>query len=180
VAYGILLLRLVLGLTVAGHGAQKLLGWFGGPGPQGVGGFMASLRFRTPFLTGLLLGTSELAGGALLATGLLVPFAALLVTVVMANAIVLVHRRNGFWNSDNGLEFPLLVWAGAVALAAVGGGRFSLDAAFGWADTLSGVWWGVGVAAVGALCSLLTLTLWRRRPGAPAVPEVEPQVRRAA
>jgi putative oxidoreductase len=183
VAYGILFLRLILGLTMAGHGAQKLFGWFGGPGPRGVGGFMSSLRFRTPFVTGLLLGASEFAGGTLLAAGLFVPFAALFVAVVMLNAIALVHWRNGFWNGNNGSEFPLLVWAGAVSLAAIGGGRLSLDALFGWADNLSGVWWGVGVAVVGALISLLTLTLWRR-PETPAtvVPEVEPQprARRAA
>jgi putative oxidoreductase len=182
-AYGILFLRLVLGLTMAGHGAQKLFGWFGGPGPRGVGGFMSSLRFRTPFAVGLALGLSEIGGGLLLAAGLVVPFAALLVAVVMLNAIVLVHWPNGFWNGANGFEFPLLVWAGAVSLAATGGGRLSLDAAFGWADNLSGVWWGVGVAFVGAVVSLLTLTLWRR-PETPAavVPgsETQPQARRAA
>jgi putative oxidoreductase len=169
-AYGILFLRLILGLTMAGHGAQKLFGWFNGPGPQGVGGFMGSLRFRTPFFIGLVLGTSEFAGGTLLAAGLFTPFAALLVTVVMLSAIALVHWTNGFWNGNNGLEFPLLVWAGAVSLAATGGARFSLDAAFGWADNLSGVWWGVGVAIVGALISLLTLTVWRR-PDVPAALE---------
>ena len=180
-AYGILFLRLVLGLTMAAHGTQKLFGWFGGPGPSGVRGLMASLGFRTPFAVGLLLGTSELAGGTLLAAGLLTPFAGLLLAVVMLNAISLVHLRNGFWNGDNGIEFPLLVWAGAVSLAATGGARFSLDRAFGWADNLSGVWWGVGVAVVGAVVSLLTLTLWRR-PEAPAAasPEAETKLPRAA
>ncbi len=179
-AYGILLLRLVLGLTMAAHGAQKLFGWFGGPGPRGVGDFVSSLRFRTPFVTGLALGTAELAGGTLLAAGLVVPFAALLVAVVMLNAIALAHWRNGFWNGNGGLEFPLLVWAGDVSLAATGGARFSLDAALGWADNLSGVWWGVGVAVVGALVSLLTLTLWRRPETPAALPEVKTQASRAA
>ena len=92
--------------------------------------------------------------------------------VVMLSAISLVHWPNGFWNSNNGLEFPLLVWASAVSLAATGGARFSLDAAFGWADNLSGLWWGVGVAVVGALISRLTLTVWRR-PEVPAVAEAQ-------
>src|SRR5579883_1649077 len=98
VAYGILFLRLVLGLTMAGHGSQKLFGFFGGPGPRGVGSFMSSLRFRTPFATGLVLGLSELGGGLLVAVGLVTPFAALALAVVMLNAIVLAHWRNGFWN----------------------------------------------------------------------------------
>ncbi|MDX6514612.1 MAG: putative oxidoreductase, partial [Gaiellaceae bacterium] len=48
-ASGVLLLRLVLGATMAGHGAQKLFGVFGGPGPQGAAGFFGALRFRSPF-----------------------------------------------------------------------------------------------------------------------------------
>src|SRR5438094_944030 len=157
-SYGIFLLRLVLGLTMAGHGAQKLFGSFGGPGLRGVAGFFASLRFRAPFLMAILAGCSEFFGGAFLAGGLFTPFAALAIAVVMLNAIGSVHIRNGFWNSAGGFEFNLLIWASAVAFACTGGARFSLDALFGWADNLGGLWWGVGIAAVSAAISLVTLS----------------------
>ena len=68
--YGLLLLRLVVGLLFAGHGAQKLFGWFGGGGPQGTAAFFASLGYRAPAAMALVAGLSELGGGLLLATGL--------------------------------------------------------------------------------------------------------------
>ena len=75
----------------------------------------------------------------------------------------------------HGHEFNLLITASAVALAATGGARFSLDEAFGWADNSSGLWWGVGVAAGSALISFVTLTLGRH-PSAPVVEETpEPE-----
>jgi putative oxidoreductase len=169
--YGILLLRLVLGLTMAAHGAQKLFGVFGGPGLRSVAGFFENLRFRAPLLMAVLAGFAEFGGGLLLAAGLFTPFAALAIAVVMLNAIGTVHFRNGFWNSNGGFEFNLLIFASAVALAATGGARFSLDAWLGWADNLSGLWWGVGVAVAGALISLVTLSLGRR--AAPAIVAVE-------
>src|SRR4051812_6704388 len=144
-SYGILLLRVVLGLTMAGHGAQKLFGWFEGPGLRGVEGFFGSLRFRTPIVMGVAAACSEVFGGILLAAGLLTPFAAFAIAVVMLTAIATVHFRNGFWNGGGGFEFNLLIWAAAVALAFTGGARFSLDRALGWADNLSGLWWGLGV-----------------------------------
>ena len=67
--YGLLLLRLVVGLLFAGHGAQKLFGWFGGGGPQGTAAFFSSLGYRAPALMALVAGLSELGGGLLLATG---------------------------------------------------------------------------------------------------------------
>jgi putative oxidoreductase len=173
--YGILLLRLVLGLTMAGHGAQKLFGWFGGHGPRGTAGFFGGLGFRAPLVMALMAGLAEFGGGLLLAAGLFTPFAALAVAVVMLNAIGTVHVRNGFWNSNGGIEFPLLVWASSVALAATGGLRFSLDAWLGWADNLGGLWWAVGVAVVGALVSLVTVGLGRRAP-VPVSETVEEEV----
>ncbi|HEY2218033.1 MAG TPA: DoxX family protein [Gaiellaceae bacterium] len=162
-AFGILLLRVVLGLTMAAHGAQKLFGWWNGPGLKGVHGWLASMRFRGGWLPVILLVAAELGGGGLLALGLFVPFAALGIVVVMAVAIALVHWQKGFFNGAGGYEFNLLIAAAAVALAATGGGRFSLDRALGWADNLSGVWWGVGVLAAGVLLALFTITVGRRR-----------------
>jgi putative oxidoreductase len=173
-SYGILLLRVVLGLTMAGHGAQKLFGSFSGPGLRGVEGFMGALRFRTPFLMAILAGASEFFGGLLLAGGLFTPFAALAIAVVMLNAIGTVHISKGFWNSAGGYEFNLLIWASAVALAFTGGARFSLDALLGWADNLGGLWWGVGVALASAVISSLTLGLMRHAETPAPAQEDEP------
>jgi putative oxidoreductase len=98
----------------------------------------------------------------LIAAGLLTPLAALAIAVVMLNAIGTVHWRNGFFNSAGGYEFNLLVLTAAVAITATGAARFSLDNLIGWADNISGLWWGIGVIAVSALVSAVTLTLGRR------------------
>ena len=162
-SYGILFLRVVLGLIMAGHGAQKLFGWWGGPGLQGVNGWLTSMRFRGGWLPVLMLVTGEFAGGLLLVFGLGTPFAAAAVVGVMVVAIATTHWRNGFWNGAGGYEFNLLILTAAAALAATGPGRFSLDRAFGWADDLSGLWWGVGALGAGALSALVILTVGRRR-----------------
>lgn len=161
-SYGILLLRLVLGLSVAAHGAQKLFGWFGGHGPRGTAGSFGSLRYRVPLLMAVAAGLAEFAGGVLLAGGLLTPFACLAIAVVMLNAIGTVHWQHGFWNTRGGYEHNLLILAAVVALAATGAARFSLDGLIGWEDDLSGLWWGVGVLVASALVSAATLTLGRR------------------
>jgi putative oxidoreductase len=168
VSYGILLLRVVLGLTLAAHGAQKLFGSFGGPGLKGLAGYFGTMRFRAAFLMAVLAGSAEFFGGTFLAAGLLTPLAALAIAVVMINAIAAVHVKNGFFNGGGGYEFNLLIWASAVALAFAGGGRFSLDRLLGWDDDLSGLWWGLGVAAGSVAISLLTLG---SRRAAPAVVE---------
>ena len=74
-SYGILLLRLVVGVAFVGHGTQKLFGWFGGYGPKGTGGFFASQGYRAPVLMAVAAGLSEAAGGALLALGFATPLA---------------------------------------------------------------------------------------------------------
>jgi putative oxidoreductase len=155
-------LRVVLGSIVAAHGAQKLFGWFGGGGPRGTAAGFAQLRFREPLLMALAAGVAELGGGLLIAAGLLTPLAALAIAVVMLNAIGSVHWRNGFFNSAGGYEFNLLVLAGAAAIAATGAARFSFDNLIGWADTVSGLWWGIGVIGLSALVSAITLTLGRQ------------------
>src|SRR4051812_13843133 len=131
-ASGLLLLRVVVGLTMFSHGSQKLFGWFGGHGPQGTAGFFGSLGFRRPLAMAVMAGLSE-ATGLLLVLGFLTPAAALAVASVMVVAIGSVHARNGFFASDGGYEYPLLIWATAVALATIGPGRFSIDHALGWA-----------------------------------------------
>jgi putative oxidoreductase len=161
-AFGILVLRVVLGSTMAAHGAQKLFGWWNGPGLKGIHGWLGSMRFRGGWVPVILLVAAELGGGGLLVLGLFVPFAALAIVAAMTVAVALVHRQKGFFNGGGGYEFNLLIAASSVALAALGGGRFSLDRALGWADNLSGTWWGVGVLVAGVLAGLFMITAGRR------------------
>jgi putative oxidoreductase len=96
VSYGLLLLRLFVGLAFVGHGTQKLFGWFGGYGPQGTGGFFASQGYRAGVLMAIAAGVCEAGGGALLALGFLTPLACALIAVVMINAIGAVTFKRGF------------------------------------------------------------------------------------
>jgi putative oxidoreductase len=162
-SYGLLLLRIVLGLTMSAHGAQKLFGWFGGHGIQATGGFFGNFGFRTPVLMAFAAGLAEFGGGLSLATGFLTPLGALAITIVMLNAIGLVHWPKGFFNSNGGYEFNLLIASAAVAIAATGPGRFAIDRAIGWDDNITGLWWGVGVLVAAGLVTLVTLTAGRRR-----------------
>src|SRR5438034_6837554 len=89
---GILLLRLVVGLLMFGHGSQKLFGWFGGYGFNGTRAFMAGqLRLRPATFWTAMAGLSEAGGGLLLALGLLNPIGSLGVIAAMLMAIALVH-----------------------------------------------------------------------------------------
>jgi putative oxidoreductase len=171
--FGMILLRVVAGLALAAHGSQKLFGWFGGSGPVGTRKFFAGLGFRTPIAMAFIAGLSELGGGLLFAFGLLTPFAALALTVVMLNAIGTVHWKKGFFNSAGGFEYNLLIIASAVAVTATGPGRFSLDHAFGWAGRISGPSWALAIAMLAPTIALVTLTLGRGSQPAAAAPSVK-------
>jgi putative oxidoreductase len=157
---GLLLLRLVVGAAFVGHGTQKLFGWFGGHGPQGTGGFFSSVGYRAGVAMAVAAGVAETSGGTLLALGFLTPLAGALLAVVMINAIVAVTFKRAFMF---GSELEIAYLTVAVALAATGAGRFSIDNALGWWGTFSGFWWGVGAFGVAALVSLFTLTVGRTR-----------------
>lgn len=127
-ASGLLLIRLVVGLLLVGHGAQKLFGWFGGYGPKGTGGWMESIGIKPGVFMAVSAGLMELLGGALFALGLLTPLAALLITVTMLGAIFKVHGQNGIWATANGYEYPLVLIAVAIGIALTGAGSYSIDA----------------------------------------------------
>jgi putative oxidoreductase len=167
VSYGILFLRAIVGTTFFAHGTQKLFGWWGGGGPRETAGFFGSLGFRPPLLMAVVAGLSETAG-ALFAVGFLTPFAALAMASVMVVAVGSVHYRNGFFASGGGFEFNLALWTVAVAVAATGPGRFSLDRALGWDGNLGGLWWGVGVSGASIAGGLLVLALRELQPEAEA------------
>ncbi|GMN99963.1 DoxX family membrane protein [Parageobacillus thermoglucosidasius] len=125
---GLLLIRFVFGLTFAGHGAQKLFGWFGGHGLKGTAGWMESIGLKPGKAMAFAAGASELAGGILFAIGLWTPLAALLMVVPMIVAIAKVHGPNGYWVTQNGYEYNLAIIAVAIGVALTGPGQYSLDA----------------------------------------------------
>jgi putative oxidoreductase len=124
---GSLALRLPLGIIFMAHGAQKLFGWFGGYGLEGTGQWLASIGLAPGYLMALLAGSGEFFGGLAILLGLLTRPAAAVLAFTMAVAILSVHLGNGLFMSNNGSEFALALLAGSVALALLGGGRWSLD-----------------------------------------------------
>ena len=128
---GLLVLRIVVGLLLVGHGAQKLFGWFGGAGLPGTAGFFRSVGYWPPRLMAGFAGGAELIGGLSLAAGFLTPLAAAAIIGTMLNVGVGVHRRNGLWAADNGYEYPLVLGAVAAGLGFTGAGAASVDAWLG-------------------------------------------------
>ena len=158
--YGLLLLRLVVGFAFAAHGAQKLFGWFEGGGLAGTTGFFASLGYRVPALMAVVAGLAEVGGGLLLASGLMTPLAALALATATLNTIVTVKWSQGFLS---GYELEATYLTVAIAVAATGPGRLSLDRAIGWDDNITGIAWG-SVVLVGAIViAVVTTTLGRAR-----------------
>jgi putative oxidoreductase len=166
-AYGLLFLRVVIGLVFFAHGAQKLFGWWGGPGITGTRGWLGGMGFRMPGAMAPLVALAE-TSGLLLALGLLTPFAALMTAAAMVVAIGSVHWRKGFWNMGQGYEFNLVLLSVPVAIAATGPGRFSLDHALGWDDNLSGAIWGLAVLTLAVVAALFVLVVMRARRGGEA------------
>lgn len=165
---GILLLRMTVGLALAAHGSQKVLGWFGGYGPDGTGRFMETLGFRPGRRHALAAGYVELVGGLLLAIGFLTPLAAALIASVMVVATATVHWKNGFFAASGGYELNLVLGVAALTLAFTGPGLLSLDHAAGFAP--AGVGWGLGAAAVAVLGAVGQLAQREPSPGAARAP----------
>jgi putative oxidoreductase len=152
----ILIVRIILGLALAAHGAQKLFGWFGGYGISGTGGFFEGLGFRPGRLFAFLAGAGEFGGGALTAIGLSGPIGPALIIVVMIVAAITVHLKNGFFAANNGYELPLMNIAAALAVLFAGPGAYSVDAllGFSWLSTPTAHWAVLGIAIVLALLNV--------------------------
>ena len=136
------ILRLVLGVVFFAHGAQKLLGWFGGPGFSGtMGMFTGYLHIPAPFA--FLAIAAEFFGGLGLILGFLTRIAAFGITVNMLVAIATVHRSFGFFmnwtgaQKGEGFEYHLLVLAITAYLMIRGAGAFSADRAIAKAAPLA-------------------------------------------
>ena len=159
---GLLVIRVVLGGIMAAHGAQKLFGWFGGPGLAGTAGWLEATGLRPGRIWAALNGLAEFGGGALLVLGLITPLGSATVAGVMLVAIATVHWRNGFFNSNGGYEFNLLIVAVAIALAFTGPGTISIDDLAGW--TLAGPEWGLAALGVSVVAAGSVLAMRRPRP----------------
>jgi putative oxidoreductase len=169
-SYGLLLLRVVIGGVILAHGLQKTFGWWNGPGPKGLRGWLESMGFRMAALMALLLILAE-DGGLLFGLGLVTPLAALMIVTSQLVAIATTHWKNGFWAGSGGFEYNLTLIAVALAICATGPGRFSFDRWFGWDGHWSGLWWAVGVLGVSIVSAAFILTALRKAP---------PQVQEAA
>jgi putative oxidoreductase len=156
---GILLLRLVLGLTLVAHGTQKLFGWFGGHGVNGTGAFLETLGFVPGRRNAIMAGLAEAGGGLLLALGAATPLAAAVLASVMLVAIVSVHWKNGFFVTQGGYEYPFVLGLAAVSVAIAGPGRLSVDALLGL--NLAGAGWGGAALVVGLVGGALQLSTRR-------------------
>jgi putative oxidoreductase len=126
------LLRLTLGLVMFPHGAQKMLGWFGGYGFSGTMGFFTG-QMGIPAVFAFLAIMAEFAGSLGLISGLLTRVAAFGIGMVMVVAVLTSHLGNGFFmnwfgnQKGEGFEYHLLAIGIALAVMIRGAGAFSLD-----------------------------------------------------
>ena len=126
-----LVLRVTLGTVMFPHGAQKLLGWFGGYGFAGTMGFFTSMHI--PAAVAALIIAIEFFGSIALIAGVLGRAAAVGIIAIMAGAVTMVHLPNGFfmnWSGQQageGFEYHILVVAMAVAVMVRGSGALSVD-----------------------------------------------------
>ncbi|MDP1769984.1 MAG: DoxX family protein [Nitrospirota bacterium] len=127
-----LILRVTLGLVIFPHGAQKLLGWYGGFGFAGTMGFFTE-TMHLPWIVAFLVIVGESFGSIALLLGLLTRFTAASFIVIMLGAITTSHLPNGFFmnwfgkQAGEGYEYHLLVIGIAAALLVTGAGRWSAD-----------------------------------------------------
>lgn len=148
----LLVLRLVVGGAFAAHGAQKLFGAFGGHGIEGTAGFFEQIGLRPGKLHAWAAATAESFGGLAIALGIVTPIPVAALIGVMTAAVLTVHLKNGFFNTNQGYELNLVLAAALFALAGIGAGAWSLDSALG--IDLTGAAWALGALGVGILGGL--------------------------
>jgi len=153
------ILRLATGSLLAGHGAQKLFGWFGGQGLRATSDWFSTMGFRPAVFWAVLAGVLELGGGLLFALGLFSPLGTLMIAASMLTAIAKVHWPK-VWATTGGFELPVMNLLVVIAVALEGGpGAISLDNVFGTALPLSTFRIGGLVVLLGWLLALFTSTL---------------------
>jgi putative oxidoreductase len=182
----LLVLRVVPGILLIGHGLQKLVPPRYSPpllhaiGHQATASGFEQLGIRPGLPAALLAGTAEILAGFSLGAGLLTPVGTILVGAVMTTAILTAHARNGIWNAEGGFEFPLLLLAVSFVITALGAGSYSFNH---WLDVSN--WAGIHgwsmshaaragiVLAIGAGAGFLTVlaaSATQRAPAQPGIP----------
>jgi putative oxidoreductase len=159
-------LRLVVGLTFVAHAAPKLFRVFGGGGIQGTADAFDQIGLRPSRFHAWLAALAELGGGLLIALGLVTPVAAAALIAVMTAAVLTVHLRNGFFNTNNGYEYNLVMAVAVFALAGIGPGDWSLDNALD--IDIAGTDWALGALGAGVLGGLGAALSGRLAPGRPS------------
>lgn len=155
------ILRMIVGALFMGHGAQKLFGMFGGGGVEATGKMFESLGLRPGKRNALAAGAAELGGGALVASGVLMPVGAAALSGTMITAIRHVHFANGPWATAGGYEYNLVILATLFALT----------------HEHDGPLWAFAQLGAGAAASMAASELGRRQEAAPppgAVPAPTP------
>jgi putative oxidoreductase len=167
VDFGLLVLRVVFGVFLAYHGYNKVAG----PGGlKGTTGWFKSIGMRWPRWQARLAAATEIGAGLLFAAGLLTPLAAAGMIALMLVAIVVAHRKVGFFifKEGQGWEYCASIAVAAFSVATIGPGRASLDHALGWDwDSWAGA---IIAASVGVGGAAAHLALSYRPPQAAAVP----------
>ena len=148
------LVRVVVGLVIAAHGAQKVLGVWGGPGLAGWTQGVTRMGLRPPVFWAWVSAFAELAGGIAFAVGFLLPVVAAALTIQMGVAIARAHWGKGFWNTKGGIEFPFTLGAIAAINGVADPGAYSLDRALGVPPMGTGVY--VFVLVIGAVAYLVS------------------------
>jgi putative oxidoreductase len=152
---GVLILRLVLGVTLAAHGYNK---FFGGGRIPGTARWFESIGMKPGRFHATVAATTEMAAGLGLAAGFLTPIPAAGFVSLMLVAAWTVHRANGFFIVKEGWEYNLVLAVSAVCVATLGAGKFSLDyLVFGknWMDGWQGLLISLALGLAGAIGQLV-------------------------
>ncbi|MET9076102.1 DoxX family protein [Streptomyces sp. NPDC004232] len=158
---GLLVLRLVTGLLIAGHGVQKVSFRLGGHGLAGGTEEFRHDGFRGGRLTAIVAGASQIGAGLFLSAGLLTPLAAMAAMGVMTVAGT-VKRPKGLWVQNDGYEYPMVLVVVSAALALTGPGRWSFDQVLG--VTPWPLWVVLPAIVAGPVSGLLTRVVLHRPP----------------
>ena len=171
ITVSLLILRAAVGFVLAAHGAQKLFGWFDGPGFGKTRGLVQSQGFRPAWLWALLGGLGEFGGGLLLALGFLSPLGALGVFASMLMAVIKFNWSHGFWATKGGYEYALVLALMSLISGIAGPGSYSLDALLGIHMPQIFFWIGLVLAIIVDSIGVITSN---QQTGAPAQQEAHP------
>jgi putative oxidoreductase len=158
----LLLLHGFVGAALIGHAFQKLVVFRF----EGTAQYVRSLGFRAPTVLAAAVIANELAGGLLIALGLVLPLGAAVIAATMIVASRTDHRGKGWFITGSGSEYVITNAVIVVSLAAIGGGRYSLDSALGIAD--AGIGWAIAAGAAAVAGALGVVGALTRRPNDPS------------